>query len=419
MQQARASKITFLSSLGAALEYYDFMIYGLLVPILTPLFFTSGDSLTNFAKAFSIFALGYFARPLGGLIFGLIADRRGRRVAFTSTMFIMAFATCLIGLLPTAASIGSMAAWLLVVCRVLQGISFGAELPGAITVVSECNARSSRGLQCGFVISSTSVGAILATLMLSLITGILPEESIKEWGWRIPFLLGGILAVISLVLRQSMRETPAFEAIKMRQKKKRLLSPLFDALKRYPLSIMLGIGVTLLPAALIITNIYFASFLVTAYHYEARLVYQAMTIALMGAVLMVPAMGWIVDRWGKLILFMLAGIGLVISGPLLFSMLSIQTASALVAFLLLWQIFIAASIAAAFPLLTDIFPTFVRFTAMGICYNLAYLLGSLLPILYTHLMVKHNNYFVVLYSLMVAAGVSLSSALALWVRGYR
>ncbi|PCH55749.1 MAG: MFS transporter, partial [Legionellales bacterium] len=202
-------KVTFLTSIGAGLEYYDFVIYGMMAPYLSSLFFVSGDASSQLIKTFAIFAVGYLFRPLGGIFFGLLADRFGRKKSFLTVMLIMASATFGIGLLPTYSSIGGMAVVLLIICRILQGISFGAEIPGAITIVSEFNAKN-KGIHCGLVISSTAIGSTLAALVLYLLSSNLDKDIMAAWGWRIPFLLGGLLAVVSYVMRSKLRETPEF-----------------------------------------------------------------------------------------------------------------------------------------------------------------------------------------------------------------
>lgn len=375
-------------NIGVALEYYDFMVYGLLMPFIMPLFFQSNDPIVSTAKAFSIFALGYIARPLGGLIFGQIADRKGRRKAFTGAMMLMGIATLLIGLLPTHNVLNTsesvLPALLLIACRLAQGLSFGAELPGAITITSETNSIQKRGIGCGFVISSTSIGAISATGILAFLTYLLTPTEITSWGWRIPFLVGGTLAFISSYLRTRMYETPEFIRIEQNQKNNKPWIPLHTIITKHSASIFLGIGLMLFPAAMVITNIYFATHLISTYGFESTLVYSGMTIALIAAIFLVLTFGWLVDRLGTKVILIGTCALFSVSCQHLFSLLDSHTHFGLLSFLILWQVFLNASVACVLPWLTQFFPTENRFTGVSLCYNISYVLCALLPNVYTY-----------------------------------
>jgi MHS family proline/betaine transporter-like MFS transporter len=399
-------------NIGVALEYYDFMIYGLLMPFITPLFFQSNDPIISSAKAFSVFALGYVARPLGGILFGQLADRKGRKNAFTSAMMLMGSATLLIGLLPTLnTTYSALPALLLIGCRLTQGLSFGAELPGAITITSENNDAHKRGVSCGFVISSTSIGAVCATGILALLTYSLSAANITNWGWRVPFLVGGLLAFISWYLRTRMYETPEFTHVEESQKLSKPWAPLFEAIVQHPLSILMGIGLMLLPAAMVMTNIYFASYLISAYGFESASVYSAMTLGLIAAAVFVPFFGWLSDHLGIKIIFISTCAGFCVACQHLFSLLDTHTQWGLFSFLILWQVFLCASTACVLPWLTQIFPTKVRFTGVSLCYNAGYLLCAFLPNIYAFW--GTTNPRIIFHMLSVCALIGLVCALVI------
>jgi MHS family proline/betaine transporter-like MFS transporter len=400
-------------NIGVALEYFDFMIYGMLMPFMMPLFFQSTDPISNSLKAFSVFALGYVARPLGGILFGQFADRKGRRNAFTSAMLLMGGATLIIGLLPTAdmfsSSFSALPAFLLVLCRLAQGLSFGAELPGAVTITTENNNKQKNATRCGFVISSTSIGAIFATGILAVLTHMLPPESLKSWGWRIPFFIGGTLAFVSWYLRKNMPETPSFSTLADTQKHSKPWAPVLSVITTQPGSVLIGIGLILLPAAMIVTNIFFASHLISFYRFEAPLVYSSMTIALVASVFLVPFFGWVADKFNIKTLFMSVCFASVILCQALFSLLDSYTNWGIISFLIGWQIFLCAAIACVLPWLTQLFPTKVRFTGVSLCYNIGYLFCAFLPNIYTVLM--QNNPHIISYTLYVIAGIGLLAAM--------
>lgn len=371
-------------NIGVSLEYYDFVIYALLLPYIMPLFFDANDPFVNMVKAFSVFALGYLARPIGGFIFGQIADKKGRKMAFTGAMLIMGIATCIIGFLPTISmlppSLSVLPAFLLIVCRFAQGLSFGAELPSVITIVSENKDDSKRGFTCGLVISCTSIGAIFATGVLTTLTYFIPPEHFLLWGWRIPFLLGGFLALISWYLRKNMNETSAFQ-----EKKKELnleKSPFMTLIKKYPSIIIAGIGIVLVPASLGITNIFFASYMASFFAFDPIHIYFCMTAGLVFSIFLTPFFGWLSDLIGVKTLFMIMCVLLSIACPYLFLLPKMHTGKALLIFLLLWQCFLCAGMSSVLPWLTKLFPTEVRCSGISFCYNIAYALGAMLPSIY-------------------------------------
>lgn len=382
-----------LSSMGVALEYYDFIIYGLLVPFMMPLFFDETNSMAILLKGFSVFALGYIARPLGGILFGQLADRKGRKIAFTSAMLVMACATALIGLLPTFNNIGVLSTWLLILCRLAQGISYGAEMPGAITLISETLIKtnqtkihhSKQGLYCGIVMSSATLGALMATAMISLLMCALTKENFSTFGWRIPFIFGGSLAFISCYLRQSLNETNDFKEISNQQRNKHIWQPLTKLMRNHFTNILLGIGITLYPAALVITNIYFATFFTKYYLVVSGTVYNGMTIGLMCSVILVPIIGWLSGHMGRLTIYISGGILFIASGLSFTDSLFDRTTVGLIQFLIIWQIFNAASMSIVMPWLSELFPTSVRVSGVSLCYNLAFVIGAFLPNLYTYL----------------------------------
>jgi MFS family permease len=203
-------KITFLTGVGSALEYYDFVIYSLLASFISQQFFPSSDRVTSMFATFGVFALGYVVRPIGGIIFGLIGDRFGRKKVFASTLLWMALATFLMGLTPTFSTWGLTATIIFSACRITQGLVFGAEMPGALTLLSEHIDNKRHGLHFGFMIAMVSLGVLLGSGVTWILTEILTEKEFLAWGFRIPFLLGGCLAIAGFIIRKHLPETPVF-----------------------------------------------------------------------------------------------------------------------------------------------------------------------------------------------------------------
>lgn len=390
-------KVTALASLGAAFEYYDFIIYGMMATYLAQVFFVSGAPGSSLVEIFMIFALAYVVRPFGGVIFGTISDRFGRQKTFATIMGVMAASTFAIGLLPTYATAGSLAVFLLLFCRILQGISFGAELPGAVTFVSEHQPQETKAFHISWIISSTSIGAMLASATLWVITSLVSEEAMLSWGWRVPFLLGGGLAVISYMIRKKMLETPEFSKDEEKDQYLTNWDPLMNVLKTQLDKVLLAIGLIILSAVLIIVNMYFPAYLSTYFDYDMSDIYLCMTIALIWVAVIIPFIGKWVDKIGALKLLMRSAIVMIFALQIFYMLLSTGSFIGLLLFLCLYQVFIALTMVSYFPYVTKIFKTSIRFTSIAISYNFAYLLASFSPSLITFMIEGNDRSYLFLF----------------------
>jgi len=205
-------RLLFLSSLGGVLEFYDFIIYALFAGYISSAFFPSSNSLTGLMITFATFAIGYLVRPLGGIVFGHFGDRVGRKATFTISILMMALATLCIGVIPTYATIGMAAPVLIISLRIIQGLSIGGEIPGAITYVSE-SLPHRKGLACGIIFCALTIGIVLGSLVQAAIVTMLSESQMQSYGWRIPFIIGGIFGLFSYLLRKELHESSHFLAI--------------------------------------------------------------------------------------------------------------------------------------------------------------------------------------------------------------
>ena len=208
----RQRKSFFASIVGQLLEWYEWSAYAVFAPYIAAALFNPDDTVSGLLATFGVFAIGFLFRPLGGIVFGRIADRRGRRFVLVTTMLLMAGASVAIGLLPTFASIGLAASLLLLLARIVQGFAHGGESATANTYIAEISPARSRGLWGSAVFMTIFGGAFLAFVVGGIITGSLAEPQVQSWGWRIPFLLGAVLAVVALWLRVGMVESEVFEA---------------------------------------------------------------------------------------------------------------------------------------------------------------------------------------------------------------
>ena len=399
--------ITLLASLGSIIEYYDFVIYGMMASYLSAVFFPPQNPATAVLQTFLIFAMGYLARPLGGAVIGLIGDRFGRRPAFLLSTTLMALSTFMIALLPSYETLGIYTVLLLVLFRILQGLSFGGELPGAMTIVSEFSLDHHQGRKTSLVIASTSLGALLASGILYLISTTLSQTEILSWGWRLPFLGGGVLGLLLLFARNTIQETPIFLQSKTEDRK-----PLFFLLTDHKKTLFKGACLTSFMAALVITNLYFPYFIPKYFSYTINNVYQGTTLSLIFVILILPLTGIFADKFSNKtkILCWICGSYILLSIPI-FSLLLTSNQIALIVFLMIQQCYIALFSASFFPTLTRIFPSQIRFTSIAICYNFSWASMATLPLIYTSLLDLFESPWIVPIVLSGLAGISLLATL--------
>ncbi len=225
---------------GTALEWYDFFIYGTAAALVfNVLFFPESDPAVGTITAFATFGVGFVFRPLGGILFGHIGDRIGRRETLIITTLVMGVSTGVIGLLPTYETIGAWAPVLLVFLRVLQGLGAGAEFGGASTLLAEHAPPARRGFYTSFAQTGVQIGLVLGTVAF-LLVGMLPEEQLLSWGWRVPFLVSFAMIGVALYVRLRVEESPVFREMSRQQTVVKL--PVLETLRSYPRNMLIGIG---------------------------------------------------------------------------------------------------------------------------------------------------------------------------------
>lgn len=410
---SKAKKATLLSSLGAGLEYYDFIIYGMMAEQLSALFFASSDPWLALIKTFTVFAIGYLVRPIGGILFGMLGDTIGRKKAFLWIMMLMAISTFSIGLLPTYAQIGSTATYLLIVMRLLQGLSYGAELPGAITIVCEYTEKKKQSTHSGIVISSVTLGSVLAAFILYLLSKEVAKEEILSWGWRIPFLLGGSLAFANYFIRKHLQETPEFSQLQKERPVPSFKEPLMHLFRGHLRKIALGMGTIWLNASLVIFTLYLPAYLMEHFSYAADEIYLAIMCALIWSAIILPFCGRLCDSFGRKNILLTACFAFMCGGVFLFHTLSQGSFSALLAFILFYQTINAFLVTGAFPILVGLFPTEARYTGVGLCYNMTYSIMGCLPLVLTAFIKGVGSPDIVIWVLIVNALISAGSVFLL------
>lgn len=376
----KSNSNTLLLTLSAAFEYYDFIIYGLMATYLGPLFFPNDDAMVSKLQAFALFALSYIIRPIGGMIWGILADLGNRKKIFILSNLCLAFATIAISFLPSYSQVGITATILLIISRIIQSFSFSAEIPGAITLLSQSSKYPARSF--GFVVSGASLGAIFASVILYLIEFKYSNEEILSFAWRIPFIFGAVLCILSLIMRSALQNAPQNKHI---DKSNWLRSVIKEHRK-----IIAFILVMAIPALMIVMNIFFPSFLPKFYNYPSKIIYLATTISLIWSVFFTPIWARIIDRFDKITMLQVTIVATIILS-LVINFLLLR--GKIIIALCIYQSLISSFMVIILPQMAKSFNQASRFTLIAICYNVTYALVSFLPNIATNLAIHWNTPF--------------------------
>lgn len=404
-----------LSALGGALEFYDFIIFVFFATVVGKLFFPADmPEWLRLMQTFGIFAAGYLARPLGGIVMAHFGDLLGRKRMFTLSIFMMAVPTLIMGLLPTYAQIGMWAPILLLLMRVIQGAAIGGEVPGAWVFVSEHVPARHIGYACGTLTCGLTVGILLGSLVATAINSIYTPAQVSDYAWRIPFLLGGVFGLFSVYLRRWLHETPVFAEL---QKRKALAAevPLRTVLRDHRGAIVVSMLLTwLLSAAIIVVILMTPTLLQTVYHFSPATALKANSLAIVFLSLGCIGAGVLADRFGAGRVFVFGSASLLISCWVFYQsmfnhpewLFPLYSLSGLM-----------VGIVGAVPyVMVKAFPAVVRFSGLSFSYNLAYaIFGGITPMVVT-LLLKESA-LGPLYYVAIICGLGVLVGGYLWKEG--
>ncbi len=404
-------------AIGTLMEYYDYYLYGLAAATVFPtVFFASEDPVVAQLASFATFAVGFFLRPVGGIIWGIVGDRYGRKVVLMMTVVGMGLATAGIGLIPPEESIGIAAPILLLVCRMLQGFFVGGEMGGAATLVVEHAPPSRRGLFGAFLISGAGVANVASAGLMALL-GIGANSWFMEWGWRIPFLLGLVLAIIAVLLRRQLEESEEFKDTQAKQQEAgKKLNPLVEVF-RHPKNAILGILIGLpqsIAGYVVLT--YAISYIVHNLGVSVQVGFIGTLIVGALQIFVAPSWGAISDRFGRRQVYIF---GCVAFALLVYpTFMLYNTANA-------WLIWLGMIIGFVIPgvamqatlstMLCEMFDPEARTTGVNIGYQISNTLGGgLAPFICTAIVAAAGGAFwpVVVYSAVICAVGAIATATA-------
>jgi len=375
-----------LSALGGALEFYDFVIFVFFAAVVGKLFFPADmPEWLRLMQTFGIFAAGYLARPLGGIVIAHFGDLLGRKKMFTLSIFMMAVPTLIMGLLPTYAQIGLWAPILLLLMRVIQGAAIGGEVPGAWVFVSEHVPERNIGYACGTLTCGLTTGILLGSLMATLVNSLYTSAEVVDYAWRIPFLMGGVFGLASVYLRRWLHETPIFAEL---QQRKALAAeiPMRTILRDHRGAILISMVLTwVLSAGVVVVILMTPTLLQTLYGFSPATALQANSLAIIFLSLGCVGAGALSDRIGAGRVFMWGSLLLLLTSWTLYHSLQ-QHPDWLFPLYALTGLFVGV-IGAVPYVMVKAFPPRVRFTGLSFSYNISYaIFGGLTPMAVTLLL---------------------------------
>lgn len=415
---ASLTRTTLAGAVGNVLEWYDFGLFGFFAPVIGRLFLPSEGSLIPLLETYGVFATGFLARPLGGVLFGYIGDRMGRKRALEISVVLMAAATALMGLLPTYASLGLAAPLLLTLLRLLQGLSVGGEYIGSMSFLAEHAPAGRRAFLGSWSSFSVILGSLLGSGVAAICTGLLTQPALESWGWRVPFLGGILIGLVGFWLRMGVEESPIF--LKIRQDGKLSTNPVAEAVRNDWGAILTTLGLNGISSVGFYLPFVWLPTWLARIKQPPLLESQALTantLALLLLLVMTPFTALISDRIGRRPMYLASAIGYaLLSYPLFVLMARGGFASAVMGGLVFAAVngLYSGCMGAT---MVELFPTRTRYTGVAIGYNLGQaVLGGTAPLVGTALIERTGNPLAPTFYLIGCALVAAAASLFIPVR---
>lgn len=415
---AMLRKVLISSVLGNAFEWFDFAIYGMFAVVIAKLFFPAGTPAASLMLTLATFGMGFVVRPIGGVLLGLYGDRVGRKKALTLTIALMAVATGLIGILPTYAAIGVAAPVLVVLARMLQGLSAGGEFSSATTMLVEFAPEDKRGLYGSLQMCSQALAFSLGAAVAYLLTAHLTHAQLESWGWRLPFLVGILVGPVGWIIRSTVDESPEFAAYLERREKagKPPRAPLAQVLRDYPRAMFASIGLcvvgTVSAYVFVIFVPIFARTQLGIPLPDANLATFAGTLVIL---VFCPLAGWLSDKIGRKAVIIPSIIAYAVVGLLCFRNLIAAPSFGSLMLLEIGVSFFMSFFWGTIPVvMTEVFPVSIRSTGAAFTYNVAVMVfGGLAPFINTWLVQATGSKLAPIYYVMFSALLGIAGALLL------
>lgn len=401
------NKVVLASVVGATIEWYDFFLYGIIAGLVfNAQYFPGHDPVINTMLAYATFAVGFLARPVGGVIFGHFGDKVGRKSMLIITLTLMGAATFLMGLLPTYSAIGIWAPILLLLLRIVQGLAVGGEWGGAVLMTYESAPEHKRGYYASLPQTGLALGLCLGAGVTGILSYTLTDTHFLAWGWRIAFLLSGVLIFSGLYIRLKVMESPQFAAVQKSGQALRL--PFVEMLKRHPKNVVLGMGARYIDG--VVFNVYAVftiSYLTSQLDLSRTMVLGGLFCAAFVMIFAIPVFGGLSDRYGRRLVYGLGSLGCGASSFVSFFVFQTTLAPVWIwlAIIVPFGVVYAAVYGPEAALFCELFTTEVRYSGVSFVYQFSGIFASgLTPLIATALLDAGNNspWLISTYTLAVA-----------------
>lgn len=412
VSNAELKKVISASCLGNAVEWFDFSVYGFLAVIIGQTFFSEASQSVQMIASLATFSIPFLFRPLGGAVFGYFGDKYGRKNILAITIVMMSLSTFAIGIIPSYSTIGILAPILLILAKVIQGLSVGGEYAGAVVFVGEYSPDRKRGFLASWLDFGSIAGFLLGALVVSIISALIGQEALASWGWRIPFLISLPLGAIGLFLRHSLEESPAYEA--QTEEDRDNSSPVMDIIRNnYKNIIICCLLVISTNTTYYMLLTYMPNYLSANLHYSYDHGNLIIIIVMVFMLFVQPLVGFMSDKVGRKPFLFFGSIALFVMAYPAFWLIQqhdyvlfIAGGLAVLALILCCFIGVMASI------LPALFPTEVRFRTLAICFNVSVFVAGLTPPLAAWLVDYTGSLYMPAYYLMVISVLGFISAIA-------
>lgn len=413
-QRKQARKAGIAALVGTTLEWYDFLIYGTAAAlVLNSQFFPGTDPVVGTLAAFATYAVGFLARPFGGIILGNMGDKLGRKKMLVFTIILMGVATTLIGVLPTYAAIGVGAPILLIVLRLLQGFGAGGEYAGAVVLSVEHGDQKRRGLAGAWAPMGFAVATLLSTGVFQLMTTILSEEAFQAWGWRVPFLLGALLLAVGYFIRRAIDETPAYEeAVRAEEEgaAKQTKVPVFEAIRRHPRNFLVVVGARFAENGFAyLFPVFAVGFAVNSLGVPTSVTLMAVVIASVVQVIAIPLWAALSDKVGRRPVYAGGAIASIVWLVPFFMLVETKSPALLVlGFVVGLGVLYPAMLAPQAAYFAELFDTRTRLSGFAFAREIGSVLaGGFLPLIATALLAAFGHWWIIVVYLLVLTILTL------------
>jgi MFS family permease len=411
-------KIVAASMAGTVVEWYEFFLYATAASLVfgTVFFPNAGTQLDGIIAAFLTYAVGFIARPLGGIVFGQIGDRLGRKHTLQVTIILVGVATFLMGCIPGFTTIGYLAPALLVVLRFVQGFAVGGEWGGAVLLVAEHSPNRSRAFWASWPQAAVPVGNLLATSVLLIMSAVLTSEQFLSWGWRVAFWLSAVIVLVGYYIRKHVNEAPIFlEAREQVEKTKAISYGVGEVIKRYPKGILQAMGLRFAENILYYTIVSFSIvYLVTVHQYDTSQLLLALLIAHVVHFLVIPQVGRLADRFGRKPVYFAGAVLGATWSFFAFPLFDTLNPVIIVFTIAIGLTFHALMYAAQPAIMSEMFPTRMRYSGVSLGYQVTSIIaGSLAPIIATGLLQSSGSWVPVAFYLLIACTITAVTVVTL------